>query len=99
MQPRSTPLPYTTLFRSRSGTRGDSVDRARVPQYPRGAPGLPGRTRASTAPVSPKVPEFTVARERRSQIRHLTDEIGRATSELQSHVNLVCRLLLVKKNY
>src|SRR5690242_10838154 len=25
-------------------------------------------------------------------------EIGRATSELQSHVNLVCRLLLEKKN-
>src|SRR5438477_53010 len=26
-------------------------------------------------------------------------EIGRATSELQSHVNLVCRLLLEKKNF
>src|SRR5690242_21095172 len=26
-------------------------------------------------------------------------KIGRATSELQSHVNLVCRLLLEKKNY
>src|SRR6266480_4243538 len=26
------------------------------------------------------------------------DEIGRATSELQSHVNLVCRLLLKNKN-
>src|SRR5260370_33871535 len=28
---------------------------------------------------------------------HQNDEIGRHTSELQSHLNLVCRLLLEKK--
>src|SRR5690242_21551218 len=30
--------------------------------------------------------------------RNFGDEIGRAHVELQSHVNLVCRLLLEKKN-
>src|SRR5260370_31937553 len=29
--------------------------------------------------------------------RRLSPQIGRATSELQSHLNLVCRLLLEKK--
>src|SRR2546427_3103155 len=32
------------------------------------------------------------------QRRRLSDQIGRATSELQSQSNLVCRLLLEKKN-
>src|SRR2546429_4136855 len=39
-----------------------------------------------------------LAFERAAQIRDQIKEIGRATSELQSRLHLVCRLLLEKKN-
>src|SRR5580698_10672294 len=58
--PRSTLFPYTTLFRSGSGT-----------------PDLAGGIRRHRGPRSPRSEEHT--------------------SEFQSHVNLVCRLLLEKK--
>src|SRR5690242_21299938 len=82
--PRSTLFPYTTLFRSR--TRQAAGQRhGRFPGGTQRAHGedLPGgRVRGEAA------------------VRSGTQSGARSeehTSELQSHVNLVCRLLLEKK--
>src|SRR5256885_11691765 len=80
--PRSTLFPYTTLFRSRS---------RRVPR-PSLAPAPPDFRVSCTSPFDTRhagrTPASTVV-SRRSE-EH--------TSELQSPCNLVCRLLLEKKN-
>src|SRR5688572_32731781 len=82
--PRSTLFPYTTLFRSRSVSRRSRRGRGCVPgDVPAGSPvGRPVRPQ-------PAVPPLAVHHCRRSE-EH--------TSELQSQSNLVCRLLLEKKN-
>src|SRR5260370_14520147 len=72
--PRSTPFPYTTLFRSSSLTISGFGTQTLVLT-------LSGAAPAGAAP---------------DRVR--TSEIGKHTSELQSHLNLVCRLLLEKKN-
>src|SRR5438034_3878476 len=81
LPPRSTLFPYTTLFRS--------VD-----------PELPGAPRGGDA----RVPQGDRGRSRLRQpvqrYRLLPDAAGRSeehTSELQSHSDLVCRLLLAEK--
>src|SRR5687768_17989207 len=82
--PRSTLFPYTTLFRSGLGpARADVVEEDRFPE----ARGL----------AQPHA-----ARDRR--VEHLVLEMGadlarseEHTSELQSRLHLVCRLLLEKK--
>src|SRR5690242_21222205 len=80
--PRSTLFPYTTLFRS--GT--DKEQHSHGDDGSRD-PDRPWRDRRRTScPASPGRPARR--RPRRSE-EH--------TSELQSHVNLVCRLLLEKK--
>src|SRR5688572_31167917 len=82
--PRSTLFPYTTLFRS-SGISGRSV-------RPRCAGGrLRGKQgrHLVTAPQPPRLGEP-------QQVARLRSE--EHTSELQSQSNLVCRLLLEKKN-
>src|SRR5438132_8153293 len=80
--PRSTLFPYTTLFRS---------GRVRCPPAPgerrRRAAGLP-RDRNGAAAALVAGTASRVGRGRRSE-EH--------TSELQSHSDLVCRLLLEKK--
>src|SRR5260370_29321028 len=86
--PRSTLFPYTTLFRSRDGgAREARVEVAR---------GQRNRHRPHARPQP--------ARRGRDRVR--ADGDGAActrsrseehTSELQSHLNLVCRLLLEKK--
>src|SRR3712207_7354258 len=81
--PRSTLFPYTTLFRSRLGERGDVVD-ARG----RGLRGG-GRLRG----VLPARVEHGRAQAHAGQ-RGRSEE---HTSELQSRQYLVCRLLLEKK--
>src|SRR5690349_22842747 len=84
--PRSTLFPYTTLFRSRGGGGRDRLRRDH--------PGRGARLRRAAA--------------LRGSARHAGDgalaaprqeerQIGRATSELQSRRDLVCRLLLEKK--
>src|SRR5260221_8562802 len=80
--PRSTLFPYTTLFRSRLFTAG-SLQR-------------PDSRRSSPTWTIPRrnVPVVTTA------ARHPTVAPSRSeehTSELQSHSDLVCRLLLEKK--
>src|SRR5690242_21208722 len=84
--PGSTLFPYTTLFRSshRQGSR-DPAHAADVggELHPR------HRARGRTAD-----------RPHRAQRRRVRARVHRSeehTSELQSHVNLVCRLLLEKK--
>src|SRR5260370_2686774 len=82
--PRSTLFPYTTLFRSTEQLlEGRLVTRFRRPDQVR----IRGRLHAS-ALYTRATEEFVAAGLDRSE-EH--------TSELQSHLNLVCRLLLEKK--
>src|SRR5260370_18843415 len=79
--PRSTLFPYTTLFRSVDEGVAVAVASAEAARHPPGTGGWGGR--------------IAVLR-----IRRLRSGIFRSeehTSELQSHLNLVCRLLLEKK--
>src|SRR5690348_18077863 len=82
--PRSTLFPYTTLFRSPAGIangRPASTYTARS-----------SRTRCSSSSATKKPSASALARCRRRRTR--SEE---HTSELQSPVHLVCRLLLEKK--
>src|SRR5690242_21539751 len=88
--PRSTLFPYTTLFRSQpcctarrvSSTVSGSAQQP-VPGIMRSGGKPPSTSASSSAIFSGTVSEFARSEEH--------------TSELQSHVNLVCRLLLEKK--
>src|SRR5687768_17915222 len=79
--PRSTLFPYTTLFRSPVGTVSPPP-----PLRCRCRAVRPGRAGLSQRPV--KIPVWKLPDSRRSE-EH--------TSELQSRLHLVCRLLLEKK--
>src|SRR5690242_21228622 len=83
--PGSTLFPYTTLFRSAEGTAAAPRRRGRARRF---AAGVRGRH-------DPAHGGADVHRVRGEQVPR--GQIGRDTSELQSHVNLVCRLLLEKK--
>src|SRR4051812_49930856 len=87
--PRPPLFPYTTLFRSFTadlfGTGFDAANRAAVRAVPRDSLDLVGLAFHGPKNAVDKV----LKGERRSE-EH--------TSELQSHVNLVCRLLLEIKN-
>src|SRR2546430_11118295 len=83
--PRSTLFPYTTLFRSR--TKPAPLGFARV---------VNGLKMADRPPLALNVCEKSPRR-----CRSVGTEFRRSeehTSELQSQSNLVCRLLLEKKN-
>src|SRR5687768_18134740 len=83
--PRSTLFPYTTLFRSD----------LRVPDDPRPAHGRPRRRRGRERPAElPRARRRTQHPVRRSTRGVRSEE---HTSELQSRLHLVCRLLLEKK--
>src|SRR3712207_8794975 len=82
--PRSTPFPYTTLFRS--GVARPPNDQ-RAEETPAHSLGPVGRAHAMVV-VMPVA--------RRSRIDRRSEE---HTSELQSRQYLVCRLLLEKKKY
>src|SRR5438034_7128045 len=87
--PRSTLFPYTTLFRS--GRRRRAPAWRAVPlasRFPRMPKRLVYLDNAATTPVRPEVLEAMLPYLGRSE-EH--------TSELQSHSDLVCRLLLEKK--
>src|SRR5256885_11765609 len=89
--PRSTLFPYTTLFRSHRGRRCS----AGPPRCcaTRGRSDEPARRRAAAAVLGGGSPPETRLARRRAGSR--SEE---HTSELQSPCNLVCRLLLEKKN-
>src|SRR2546422_5308622 len=83
--PRSTLFPYTTLFRSPSGQpKGNAIVQTQRSQSP--------MTQGSVFGLSPNLQHLetsaTIAISQRSE-EH--------TSELQSRLHLVCRLLLEKK--
>src|SRR5260370_6494849 len=85
--PRSTLFPYTTLFRSRDAPcmPAERIGRSML-----------RRTIGTTAPRSIcNCPPDNSARARKQNESSLRSE--EHTSELQSHLNLVCRLLLEKK--
>src|SRR3989454_6045293 len=83
--PRSTLFPYTTLFRSCGGSRG--CDEPRDARSCAGRGNHPASRRPQHQRGAPRV---------RSGSASLRSE--EHTSELQSPCNLVCRLLLEKKN-
>src|SRR5260221_1565554 len=88
--PRSTLFPYTTLFRSKLGNL-KVIDHNSVAKY-RGA--------GDTLEVGRAL---NVAYVLEGSVRHIqcATDIQRSeehTSELQSHSDIVCRLLLEKKN-
>src|SRR5438094_3054433 len=91
--PSSTLFPYTTLFRSASSSA--RADDPRDTAAPAGRPQravVPIRPAARLAPASNRPHLFDIAR----QCTH--DRSEEHTSELQSPYDLVCRLLLEKKN-
>src|SRR5690242_21444976 len=97
-QHRPTLFPYTTLFRSRGrlGRGHRSLE-----QVSGAAPGgrclrlvLPGNGRVAARPKGRSSP---VVRQGSRVARAERQRSEEHTSELQSHVNLVCRLLLEKK--
>src|SRR5260370_3032628 len=86
--PRSTLFPYTTLFRSPLVT-GGTITRGKND----------GQVRANAVgdPDFLAVEEIILAIFGRSCLHAGEDRSEEHTSELQSHLNLVCRLLLEKK--
>src|SRR5690242_21516935 len=83
--PRSTLFPYTTLFRSeRSAGIGWVFTHVPLAYCQKS---VPGGVDLSMAPLSIPAAKASVVVKRSEE----------HTSELQSHVNLVCRLLLEKK--
>src|SRR5437763_2989687 len=84
--PRSTLFPYTTLFRSRNAFSSRGLDHVRDRADARAAT----IDMAGMANINHCRRVFVVRRQRRRSEEH--------TSELQSPMYLVCRLLLEKKN-
>src|SRR2546429_6516802 len=83
--PRSTLFPYTTLFRSREKQERSGDGRGESPVEPGDAKGL--GVEAAEHPG----PEVT------RKLGFLEGRSEEHTSELQSRLHLVCRLLLEKK--
>src|SRR2546428_5173879 len=91
--PRSTLFPYTTLFRSHGPAAGRNSPSS-----------LPNRRPVRGADLSQGYLDSAFengrAERRRLRLRHgLCRRSEEHTSELQSRSDLVCRLLLEKKNY
>src|SRR5690242_21174293 len=85
--PRPTLFPYTTLFRS---VKADAADEALE-----SATEEAQRESAATEPDEPST--GVRPKPKREKRRIVWSRSEEHTSELQSHVNLVCRLLLEKK--
>src|SRR5690242_21947896 len=83
--PRSTLFPYTTLFRSRRGRDAPTGHLRSFRTFDLGRP-------------DSRCPCLRVCRSSCSGTGRPAARSEEHTSELQSHVNLVCRLLLEKKN-
>src|SRR5438477_9286755 len=90
--PRATLFPYTTLFRSQEGPQGRGVDQGAGSR--RGEGGHRPVRLLRLGRDARRYPRHRAAAARCRGYRRRSEE---HTSELQSHVNLVCRLLLEKK--
>src|SRR5260370_19122732 len=96
--PRSTLFPYTTLFRSLLTSRGSLVEDLTAIQEVRAAApdvrilliGMAKDEREFLQCVCAGINGYLLRDKQYRSEEH--------TSELQSHLNLVCRLLLEKKN-
>src|SRR5690242_21131147 len=93
--PRSTLFPYTTLFRS-------NLFACCTPRVPYTNERIRPEQRHymfAKSAIKRRIPEHCgdVDREIEQQLLHQRRRSEEHTSELQSHVNLVCRLLLEKK--
>src|SRR5260370_6134355 len=86
--PRSTLFPYTTLFRSRQGRRSRCEGRGGSARRDQEGDGRRRRRPHQSGHVQARNCQPQTGSFERSE-EH--------TSELQSHLNLVCRLLLEKK--
>src|SRR2546422_6086289 len=97
--PRSTLFPYTTLFRSRQGRTFVKVNCAALPTGLLESELFGHEKGAFTGAISQKVGRFELAEQ--LALQEARGEGGARseehTSELQSRLHLVCRLLLVKK--
>src|SRR3989449_2092331 len=91
--PRSTLFPYTTLFRS------PALPPSSPPPGPRRAPRGPPSPRGSAVPVhhTPAPPPPRPPPPARGPAPRRAARSEEHTSELQSRLHLVCRLLLEKK--
>src|SRR5437016_10188397 len=85
--PRSTLFPYTTLFRSTRDADEPGLDRC--------SRGCPDHHAEPTLQVQRAIKRHAHRAQRGDARRRRSEE---HTSELQSLTNLVCRLLLEKKN-
>src|SRR5690348_17916797 len=83
--PRPTLFPYTTLFRSRVGRQAEDVDADERVLTTLGPDAHPSLGAARGVAAGPRV------------VRTRSSRSEEHTSELQSPVHLVCRLLLEKK--
>src|SRR5260370_18951809 len=90
--PRSTLFPYTTLFRStvKSAESATVAGESGVP-LSKGSPCNRSRSRLKKSCCGNRSPAV------RCDAHSSTTRSEEHTSELQSHLNLVCRLLLEKK--
>src|SRR5690242_21329456 len=92
--PRSTLFPYTTLFRSENTKREIN----RQGSTPLGTKGLYISFPDSINSYNETVWFIDIPNKSSSSYLANLSRSEEHTSELQSHVNLVCRLLLEKKN-
>src|SRR2546429_5160264 len=91
--PRSTLFPYTTLFRSRNG-----IERRRLGQLHELRAGLPvGRAAVRRGSGLAKICRALCSENEEAAPRPGQRRSEEHTSELQSRLHLVCRLLLAKK--
>src|SRR2546429_3903137 len=87
--PRSTLFPYTTLFRSRAVT---------LP-FSRRNTELETRNRILTDAARERAERIEELERQVAQLERQVDRSEEHTSELQSRLHLVCRLLLEKKKH
>src|SRR5947207_11123968 len=90
--PRSTLFPYTTLFRSTHASPTWPLTAASPTRHNASSPA----TCAPTPPTPSPATAWPAARCTPNSARSRSEE---HTSELQSHSDLVCRLLLEKKTH
>src|SRR4051794_41520656 len=93
LPPRSTLFPYTTLFRSGEGKTDDQIVAIAQRIVERGDGMLATRVSVSAAKAVQSETRVASMPSPRSTMRRSEEH----TSELQSPVHLVCRLLLEKK--
>src|SRR5690242_21094220 len=85
LPPRSTLFPYTTLFRS-------------LKELSKRIEEVQSQLSELDSSVNPEAVE-EMRNQARQEVRAIEGRSEEHTSELQSHVNLVCRLLLEKKKH